>query len=50
MAHSGNTVSVYLDGKEVFDYRSGYAHHMLNPQESYYQPRLRNVLIIKQKI
>ncbi len=21
-----------------------YAHHMLNPQESYYQPRLRNVL------
>lgn len=23
---------------------SFYAHHMLNPQESYYQPRLRNVL------
>ena len=21
-----------------------YAHHMLNPQEDYYQPRLRNVL------
>ena len=21
-----------------------YAHHMLNPQESYYQPRLRNVV------
>ena len=21
-----------------------YAHHMLNPQEEYYQPRLRNVL------
>ena len=21
-----------------------YAHHMLNPQETYYQPRLRNVI------
>ena len=21
-----------------------YSHHMLNPQETYYQPRLRNVL------
>ena len=21
-----------------------YAHHMLNPQEEYYQPRLRNVI------
>ena len=21
-----------------------YAHHMLNPQEDYYQPRLRNVI------
>ena len=21
-----------------------YAHHMLNPQETYYQPRMRNVI------
>lgn len=91
----GNTISVCLEGKEVFNYQSGfadvenkipmnkdhlffiyscskvttvtetlqlyekgvfllddpdlklsmfYAHHMLSPQESYYQPRLRNVL------
>lgn len=34
--------SVYVDT----DLRLGvfYAHHMLNPQESYYQPRLRNVI------
>ena len=34
--------SVYVDT----DLKLGvfYAHHMLNPQEEYYQPRLRNVL------
>ena len=37
---AGATVLVDPDiGLSVF-----YAHHMLNPQESYYQPRLRNVV------
>ena len=37
---AGSTVLVNPDiGLSVF-----YTHHMLNPQESYYQPRLRNVV------
>ena len=37
---AGATVLVDQDaGLSMF-----YAHHMLNPQEEYYQPRLRNVL------
>ena len=37
---AGATVLVDPDLKlSVF-----YAHHLLNPQEEYYQPRLRNVL------
>ncbi len=34
--------SILMDTKE--NLAMFYAHHMLNPQEEYYQPRLRNVL------
>ncbi len=34
--------SVYVDTK--LHLSAFYAHHMLNPQEEYYQPRVRNVL------
>lgn len=34
--------TLLVDTKERLSYF--YAHHMLNPQESYYQPRLRNVV------
>ena len=37
---AGATVLVDLkEGLAMF-----YAHHMLNPQETYYQPRIRNIL------
>ena len=37
---AGATVLVDLkEGLAIF-----YAHHMLNPQETYYQPRIRNIL------
>lgn len=36
----GNNISIYTDNKvSMF-----YAHHMLNPQETFYLPRLRNIL------
>lgn len=34
--------SVYIDTK--YDLAMFYAHHMLNPQEDHYQPRVRNIL------
>lgn len=34
--------TILIDTKEKFSYF--YAHHMLNPREEYYQPRLRNVI------
>lgn len=34
--------SVYVDTE--WNLAAFYAHHMLNPQEGYYQPRIRNVL------
>ena len=34
--------SIYVDTKR--NLAMFYAHHMLNPQEGYYQPRMRNVL------
>lgn len=34
--------SIYIDTER--NLACFYAHHMLNPQESYYQPRVRNVL------
>lgn len=51
----GNAAIAYRGDQEVFSYASGfadvdtknqlalfYAHHMLNQQERYYQPRVRN--------
>lgn len=40
--HDGYGATVLVDDEREIG--SFYAHHMLNPQESYYQPRLRNVL------
>ena len=40
--HDGHGATVLVDDEREIG--SFYAHHMLNPQESYYQPRLRNVL------
>ncbi len=34
--------TIHMDPQQNLAYF--YAHHMLNPQESYYQPRLRNVI------
>ena len=42
---AGATIMVDVDeGLSVF-----YAHHMLNPQEDYYQPRLRNIVYTSYK-
>ena len=40
--HDGHGATVQVDDEREIG--SFYAHHMLNPQESDYQPRLRNVL------
>ena len=37
---AGATILADADGEVAYFY----AHHMLNPQEEYYQPRLRNVV------
>lgn len=40
--HDGHGATVLVDDeREIVSF---YAHHMLNPQESYYQLRLRNEL------